>query len=193
MARVYRLIRWPVASGGGKASVRVGSTSAATFRIRVQFELIHRAEYGNRNSTGEGVSLQHRRQFLQHRQLGKRPIHLIGISVGSTAGGGTITGNPFESMVIAVFLDSASTAARCSQKYSNDSTVVKNLGDYGGRAIAVERRRIRLTSVQFGNTIPQRRATAASPRTRPRCAPRESIPGPPATAVPNGRARGCRW
>jgi hypothetical protein len=53
----------------------------------------------------------------------------IGIEVGSTAGGGTITGNLFDNMVTAIILERASTGAKVeSNEYSNDSTMVKNLG-----------------------------------------------------------------
>jgi len=61
----------------------------------------------------------------------------IGIEVGSTAGGGTITGNLFDNMVTAIVLDRASTGANVqSNEYSNDSTIVRNLGSgntVGGR------------------------------------------------------------
>jgi len=53
----------------------------------------------------------------------------IGIYVGSTAGGGTITGNLFDNMVTAIFLDRASTGANVqSNEYSNNSIMVRNLG-----------------------------------------------------------------
>jgi hypothetical protein len=56
-------------------------------------------------------------------------VYPIGIEVGSTAGGGTITGNLFDNMATAIVLDRASTGANVqSNEYSNDLTMVKNLG-----------------------------------------------------------------
>jgi hypothetical protein len=59
----------------------------------------------------------------------KAASYPVGISVGSTAGGGTITGNLFDNMVTAIVLERNSTGANVqSNEYSNDSTMVKNLG-----------------------------------------------------------------
>ena len=53
----------------------------------------------------------------------------IAIEIGSTAGGGTITGNLFDSMVTAILLDRTSSGANVqSNEYSNDLTTVNNLG-----------------------------------------------------------------
>jgi hypothetical protein len=86
-------------------------------------------------NTGRGIHLQ---QAFLYSAMGnsfnigspaKGSIYPIGIEVGSTAGGGTITGNLFDNMVTAIILDRASTGANVqSNEYSNDSTMVKNLG-----------------------------------------------------------------
>ena len=61
-------------------------------------------------NTGRGIDLQ--RAYLY-----------------SAAGGGTISGNLFDNMVTAITLDHASTGANIqSNEYSNDSTMVMNLG-----------------------------------------------------------------
>ncbi|MGD0161124.1 MAG: glycosyl hydrolase family 28-related protein [Candidatus Sulfotelmatobacter sp.] len=85
--------------------------------------------------TGTGIHLQ---QAYLYSATGnsfnigspaKGSTYPIGIEVGSTAGGGTITGNLFDNMVTAIVLDRTSTAANVqSNEYSNDSTMVKNLG-----------------------------------------------------------------
>jgi hypothetical protein len=68
----------------------------------------------------------------------KGSVYPIGIEVGSTAGGGTITGNLFDNMVTAIILDRTSTGTNVqSNEYSNDSTMVKNLGT--GNTLAAER------------------------------------------------------
>jgi nitrous oxidase accessory protein NosD len=55
--------------------------------------------------------------------------HPIGIEVGATVGGGTITGNVFDSMAVAVALEKGSTGANVqSNEYSNDPITVRNLG-----------------------------------------------------------------
>ena len=55
--------------------------------------------------------------------------HPVGIEVGATVGGGTITGNVFDSMAVAVALEKRSTGANVqSNKYSNDPVTVRNLG-----------------------------------------------------------------
>jgi hypothetical protein len=86
-------------------------------------------------NTGRGIYLE---QAFLYGAMGnsfnigspaKGGIYPIGIEVGSTAGGGTITGNLFDNMVTAIILDRASTGANVqSNEYSNDSTMVKNLG-----------------------------------------------------------------
>jgi hypothetical protein len=86
-------------------------------------------------NTGTGIHLQ---QAYLYSATGnsfnvgspaKGSIYPIGIEVGRTAGGGTITGNLFDNMVAAIILDRASTGANVqSNEYSNDSTMVKNLG-----------------------------------------------------------------
>jgi hypothetical protein len=85
--------------------------------------------------TGTGIHLQ---QAYLYSATGnsfnigspaKGSTYPIGIEVGSTAGGGTITGNLFDNMVTAIVLDRTSTGANVqSNEYSNDSTMVKNLG-----------------------------------------------------------------
>jgi len=86
-------------------------------------------------NTGTGIHLQ---QAYLYSATGnsfnvgspaKGSIYPIGIEVGRTAGGGTITGNLFDNMVAAIILERASTGANVqSNEYSNDSTMVKNLG-----------------------------------------------------------------
>jgi hypothetical protein len=85
--------------------------------------------------TGRGIYLQ---QAYLYSAMGnsfnigspeKESKYPIGIEIGSTAGGGTITGNQFDNMVTAIVLDRTSTGANIqSNEYSNDSTMVKNLG-----------------------------------------------------------------
>jgi hypothetical protein len=86
-------------------------------------------------NTGRGIYLQ---QAYLYSATGnsfnigspaKSARYPIAIEVGSTAGGGTITGNLFDNMVTAIILDRASTGANVqSNEYSNDSTMVRNLG-----------------------------------------------------------------
>jgi hypothetical protein len=86
-------------------------------------------------NTGRGIHLQ---QAFLYSAMGnsfnigspaKGSIYPVGIEVGSTAGGGTITGNLFDNMVTAIILDRTSTGANVqSNEYSNDSIMVKNLG-----------------------------------------------------------------
>jgi len=86
-------------------------------------------------NTGRGVYLQ---QAYLYSAMGKSfnigspqkgASYPIGIEVGSTAGGGTITGNLFDNMVTAIILDPSSTGANVqSNEYSNDSTMVENQG-----------------------------------------------------------------
>ncbi len=86
-------------------------------------------------NTGRGIYLQ---QAYLYSAVGnsfnigstaKGSNNPIGIEVGSTAAGGTITGNLFDNMVTAILLDRTSTGANVqSNEYSNDSTMVKNLG-----------------------------------------------------------------
>jgi len=55
--------------------------------------------------------------------------HPVGIDIGPTAGGGTITGNLFDNMLAAVVLEKGSTGGNVqSNEYSNDPVTVKNLG-----------------------------------------------------------------
>jgi hypothetical protein len=55
--------------------------------------------------------------------------HPVGIEIGPTAGGGTITGNLFDNMAAAVILEKGSTGGNVqSNEYSNDPVTVKNLG-----------------------------------------------------------------
>jgi len=57
------------------------------------------------------------------------PSHPVGIEVGATAGGGTITGNLFDNMAAAVVLQKGSTGGNVqSNEYSNDPVTVSNLG-----------------------------------------------------------------
>jgi len=86
-------------------------------------------------NTGTGIHLQQAYLYSatgNSFNIGSRlkgNTHPIGIQVGSTAGGGTITGNLFDNMRTAIVLDRASTGANVqSNEYSNDSTMVKNLG-----------------------------------------------------------------
>jgi nitrous oxidase accessory protein NosD len=86
-------------------------------------------------NTGTGIHLQQAYLYSatgNSFNIGSRlkgNTHPIGIEVGSTAGGGTITGNLFDNMRTAIVLDRASTGANVqSNEYSNDSTMVKNLG-----------------------------------------------------------------
>jgi hypothetical protein len=59
----------------------------------------------------------------------KSASYPVGVAVGSTVGGGTITGNLFDNMVAAIVLDRGATGANVqSNQYSNDSTMVRNLG-----------------------------------------------------------------
>jgi hypothetical protein len=54
--------------------------------------------------------------------------HPVGIEIGPTAGGGTITGNLFDNMAAAVVLEKGSTGGNVqSNEYSNDSVTVRNL------------------------------------------------------------------
>jgi hypothetical protein len=86
-------------------------------------------------NTGRGIHLQ---QAYLYSAVGnsfnigssaKGGDYPIGIEVGSTAGGGTITGNLFDNMVTSIVLDRTSTGANVqSNEYSNDTTMVKNLG-----------------------------------------------------------------
>jgi hypothetical protein len=86
-------------------------------------------------NTGTGIRLE---QAYLYSAVGnsfnigssaKGASYPIGIDVGSTVGGGTITGNLFDNMVTAIVLDPGSTGANVqSNEYSNDSTTVKNLG-----------------------------------------------------------------
>ncbi len=87
-------------------------------------------------NTGTGVQLE---QAYLYSVVGnafnigspaKGASHPIGIEVGTTVGGGIITGNLFDNMVAAIVLDPRSTAANVqSNKYSNVSTTVRNLGN----------------------------------------------------------------
>jgi hypothetical protein len=86
-------------------------------------------------NTGAGIQLEQAYLYsavgnsFNSGSAAKGTRYPIGIAVGSTAGGGTITGNLFDNMVTAVFLGRASTGANVqSNEYSNDSTMVKNLG-----------------------------------------------------------------
>jgi|HubBroStandDraft_1064217.scaffolds.fasta_scaffold01168_7 hypothetical protein len=55
--------------------------------------------------------------------------HPVGIEIGPTAGGGTITGNLFDNMAAAVVLEKGSTGGNVqSNEYSNDPVKVRNLG-----------------------------------------------------------------
>jgi hypothetical protein len=55
--------------------------------------------------------------------------HPVGIEIGPTSGGGTITGNLFDNMAAAVVLEKGSTGANVqSNEYSNDPVKVRNLG-----------------------------------------------------------------
>jgi hypothetical protein len=55
--------------------------------------------------------------------------HPVGIEIGPTAGGGTITGNLFDNMAAAVVLEKGSTGGNVqSNEYSNDPVTVRNLG-----------------------------------------------------------------
>ena len=55
--------------------------------------------------------------------------HPVGIDIGATAGGGTITGNLFDNMAAAVVLEKGSTGGNVqSNEYSNDPVTVRNLG-----------------------------------------------------------------
>ncbi len=57
------------------------------------------------------------------------PSGPVGIEVGATAGGGTITGNLFDNMAAAVVLRKGSTGGNVqSNEYSNDPVTVSNLG-----------------------------------------------------------------
>jgi len=86
-------------------------------------------------NTGRGIYLQ---QAYLYSAMGnsfnagspeKEREYPIGIEIGSTAGGGTITGNQFDNMDTAIVLDRTSSGANVqSNEYSNDSTKVKNLG-----------------------------------------------------------------
>jgi hypothetical protein len=85
-------------------------------------------------NTGTGIHLQQAYLYSatgNSFNIGGPPgrTYPIGIEVGSTAGGGTITGNLFDNMHTAIVLDRASTGANVqSNEYSNDSTMVKNMG-----------------------------------------------------------------
>ena len=85
-------------------------------------------------NTGRGIHLQ---QAYLYSAVGNSfnigtaqgKTYPIAIEVGSTAGGGTITGNLFDSMVTAILLDRTSSGANVqSNEYSNDLTTVNNLG-----------------------------------------------------------------
>jgi hypothetical protein len=55
--------------------------------------------------------------------------HPIGIDIGPTAGGGTITGNLFDNMAAAIVLEKGATGGNVqSNEYSNDPVKVRNLG-----------------------------------------------------------------
>jgi hypothetical protein len=55
--------------------------------------------------------------------------HPVGIEVGATVGGGTITANLFDNMAAAVVLEKSSTGGNVqSNEYSNDPVTVMNLG-----------------------------------------------------------------
>jgi hypothetical protein len=55
--------------------------------------------------------------------------HPVGIDIGPTAGGGTVTGNLFDNMAAAVVLEKGSTGGNVqSNEYSNDPVTVRNLG-----------------------------------------------------------------
>lgn len=85
-------------------------------------------------NTGRGIYLQQAYLYSvtgNSFNIGGPPgnVYPIGIEVGSTAGGGTITGNLFDNMVAAIVLDRTSTGANVqSNEYSNDLIKVKNLG-----------------------------------------------------------------
>jgi hypothetical protein len=60
---------------------------------------------------------------------GQRARARLGIEVGATAGGGTITGNLFDNMAAAVVLQKVSSGGNVqSNESSNDPVTVSNLG-----------------------------------------------------------------
>ena len=86
-------------------------------------------------NTGRGIYLQY--AFL-YSMMGNSfnigspeqgATYPIGIEVGNTVAGGTITGNVFNDMATAIVLDASSTGANVqSNSYSVDSAMVENLG-----------------------------------------------------------------
>lgn len=86
-------------------------------------------------NTGTGVRLQQAYLFslmgnsFNTGSSAKSTSYPMGIDIGNTVGGGTITGNLFDNMVTAIVLERGSTGVNVqSNEYSNDSTMVKNLG-----------------------------------------------------------------